>query len=445
MSPPFELRATRAHPLGMPPARFLRDYWQKRPLLVRGAFADFGNPVAPDDLAGLACEELALSRIVIERKTDPGLRGNDGGRRDEAACEWTLRAGPFEEGDFAKLPKTHWTLLVQDVDKWDADVAALLEPFAFLPDWRIDDVMVSYAENGGSVGAHVDQYDVFLLQGLGRRRWRIDAGTPVGKSARGHASREEPAYRDDTELKLLREFTPTHEWVLAPGDMLYLPPGVPHHGVAIGRCMTYSIGMRAPSQAELLVDFADHLAATLPEDARYADADLEPARDAGEIDAAAISRAMRAMPWIGAGERGPEHEHAKKRGRRRSSGPAAIDPSMLRAWFGCFITRYRCAQVAAPPPRALTGAAFQRALANGATLRRNPWSRVAWTREMPGALLFVSGEAHACSLALARTIGARREFPLATVTGARDRALVRALVDAGHLVLERAQRVRSDR
>jgi 50S ribosomal protein L16 3-hydroxylase len=153
---PIEVRARANQRLGMPIARFLRDYWQKRPLLVRAAFADFRNPVAPDDLAGLACEELALSRIAIHEP-----------KRDR----WTLRNGPFAESDFSKLPGTHWTLLVQDVDKWDADVAALLAHFSFLPTWRIDDVMVSYAEDGGSVGAHVDQYDVFLLQGLGRRRW----------------------------------------------------------------------------------------------------------------------------------------------------------------------------------------------------------------------------------------------------------------------------------
>src|SRR5450759_1342909 len=143
---PLEIRATSSQPLGMPPTRFLRDYWQKRPLLIRHAFADFRNPVAPNDFAGLACEELALARIVVHEP-----------KRDR----WILRNGPFAESDFAKLPKTCWTLLGQDVDKWDTDVAALLDRFSFLPSWRIDDVMVSYAEDRGSVGAHVDQYDVF--------------------------------------------------------------------------------------------------------------------------------------------------------------------------------------------------------------------------------------------------------------------------------------------
>jgi 50S ribosomal protein L16 3-hydroxylase len=387
---PIEVRADAERPLGMPPARFLRDYWQQRPLLVRNAFADFRNPVAPDDLAGLACEELALSRIAIHEP-----------KRDR----WTLRSGPFAESDFATLPKTHWTLLVQDVDKWDADVAALLAAFSFLPSWRIDDVMISYAEDGGSVGAHVDQYDVFLLQGLGRRRWQISVDP-----AAPHA------FRDDAELKLLREFTPTHEWLLEPGDMLYLPPGVPHHGVALGACMTYSIGMRAPSQADLLGDFVDHLIEAMPEDARYVDARLAPARHAGEIDDAAIARVVAAMPWL-------------------RLDPAAAS---LRAWFGCFITRYRSAQLAAAPPRALGDAAFARALADGTQVRRNPWSRCAWMRAGRGATLFVAGSAHACSLRFAQRMCAEDQFPLAHA--GRDVALVRSLIDAGHLALLRRKR-----
>lgn len=409
-TPPVEVQAGRLAPLGMPPARFLRDYWQKRPLLIRGAFAGLRNPVAPDDLAGLACEELALSRIVVH---DP--------RRDR----WTLRNGPFAESDFASLPQTHWTLLVQDVDKWDADAAALLPSFAFLPGWRIDDVMISYAEDGGSVGAHVDQYDVFLLQGLGRRRWQI--------SIDAAASTE---FRDDAELKLLRRFEPTHEWILDPGDLLYLPPGVPHHGVALGPCMTYSIGMRAPSQAELLVDFAETLAESLPEDARLADPDLAPARGDGEIDDAAIARVAAAMPWLrldpGAG--------AKKRAGD-DGRPGTVEAAVLRAWFGGFITRYRSAQTAAPNPRPLSDAAFAQAIQRGARVRRNPWSRCAWMRAGRGAQLFVAGQRYDCSVAFARLVCTHAEFACADVPeAAGDRAALRALIDAGHLAILRSGR-----
>ncbi|OZB70712.1 MAG: transcription factor, partial [Lysobacterales bacterium 13-68-4] len=146
---PIEVRGSARQPLGMSTAQFLRDYWQKRPLLVRNAFPGFVPPIAPEDLAGLACEDGALSRLI---------------RHDEKRDRWHVKTGPLDEADFATTGDANWTLLVQDVDKWDADVAALLEPFAFLPSWRVDDIMISYAEPGGGVGAHVDQYDVFLLQ-----------------------------------------------------------------------------------------------------------------------------------------------------------------------------------------------------------------------------------------------------------------------------------------
>lgn len=418
---PLEVRGSAALTLGMPPARFLHHYWQKRPLLVRNAFPNFSNPVAPNDLAGLACEELALARIAIqEPKID----------------RWTLRSGPFAEGDFAKLPKTHWTLLVQDVDKWDADVAALLPHFWFLPSWRIDDVMVSYAEDGGSVGAHVDQYDVFLLQGLGRRRWGIstDPAAPL-------------EFRDDAELKLLREFTPTDAWTLEPGDMLYLPPGVPHQGVAIGECMTYSVGMRAPSQAELLVDFSETLADRISERARLADPDLLVARGDGEIDEAALTRVKRAMPWLRWPDGAATSRHIDE---AKTLGPgvlrddeSGVDASWLRTWFGCFITRYRSAHSIAPNPRPLTEAAFARACAQENRVRRNPWSRLAWMRDGSKALLFVAGEKHACSVRLARLICTQAEFALTAVpASAGDCAVLRRLIDAGHAALLRPARAR---
>ncbi len=417
---PLEVRATSTRPLGMPPACFLRDYWQKYPLLIRNAFADFSNPVAPDDLAGLACEELALSRIALH---------------DQKIDRWSLRSGPFTESDFASLPKTPWTLLVQDVDKWDADVAALLDQFKFLPSWRIDDVMVSYAEDGGSVGAHVDQYDVFLLQGLGRRRWQIstDPAAPL-------------AFRDDSELKLLRAFTPTNEWVLEPGDMLYLPPGVPHHGVALGECMTYSIGMRAPSQTELLIDFAETFAEAMPETLRLTDPDLVPVHADGEIDDAAMARVMRAMPWLRwPVEVAPKQREAMSKtnpGARHNVGSREVS-TFLRTWFGCFVTRYRSTQMAAPPPRTVTEAGFARAFANATSVQRNPWSRFAWMRAARGATLFAAGDNHACSLHLARLLCTRAHFPLlAAGDSSHDHSVLRTLINAGHLTLVRPRRQR---
>jgi 50S ribosomal protein L16 3-hydroxylase len=377
--------ASGAPPLGMAPQAFLRDYWQKRPLLIRNAFPGFESPISPEDLAGLACEELALSRIVAH---------------DRSRDAWQLRTGPFPEELFPSLPHHDWTLLVQDVDKWDADVAALLPAFAFLPRWRIDDIMVSFAAPGGSVGAHVDQYDVFLLQAQGHRRWQIDASAnpPLG-------------FRDDVELKLLREFTPTHDWVLGPGDMLYLPPGVPHHGVAEDACLTFSVGMRAPSSAELLGDFVDTLAADADDAVRYADPDLVPPEDPNEIDAAAMQRALAALNAL-----------------------RMNDPDRLGDWFGRFITTYRSAGAvaadAAPHPRI----EIEWQLEHGAGWSRHPLSRMAWRRQGRNARLYANGEAFALPVADARRLAAA-----ATLDGAAYAALSQAgrdvafaLYEAGH-------------
>ena len=340
--PPSEIDASRLPPLGMPPAQFLRDYWQKKPLLIRNAFPGFVSPIAPEDLAGLACEDGVLARII---------------QHDRARDAWSVRHGPFAEDEFPGLPDHDWTLLVQDVDKWDADIRGLLDAFAFLPRWRIDDVMVSFAARGGSVGAHVDQYDVFLLQAQGHRRWQIDA-----------AANPPTAFRDDVELKLLRDFTPSHEWVLGPGDMLYLPPGLPHHGVAEEACLTFSVGMRAPSAAELLGDFIDTLAADAPEELRLRDPDLAPAKDPYQIDAAAMARVVDALNLL----------------RMRN-------PDALGDWFGSFITTYRSAVEPAADDAPRPRIEVEWDLAHGATLQRHPWSRMAWRKAAKAARLYAGG------------------------------------------------------
>jgi len=389
---PLEVRGSTKHPLGMSPAHFLRDYWQKRPLLIRNAFPDFEPPLQPDDLAGLACEPTVLARLIVH---------------DEKRDRWHVNPGPLSEDDFAKTPKDHWTLLVQDVDKWDADVATLLEPFSFLPSWRVDDIMISYAEEGGGVGAHVDQYDVFLLQGLGQRHWAIstDPGAPKD-------------FRHDVELKQLAHFESTHEWMLDPGDMLYLPPGVPHDGVAFGGpCMTFSIGMRAPSQAELTGDLADHIAEHLPEELRYADPDLTPAKATGEIDRAAMERLKTALPFA-----------------------AALNDAMLRDWFGRFITRYRNAQVPVPLDKPFDDAALGKQLDAGATLLRHPWSRMAWTRAKSNGTLYVSGHAYPATTALAQQLCEQREFVVIHKPNVVERTLLLALVNDGHLLVRKPRR-----
>ena len=390
---PIEVQGSHASPLGMPAADFLREYWQKRPLLIRNAFPGFESPLSPEDLAGLACEDGVLARIVAHEPEHD---------------KWMLRHGPFPEEMFPAMPHHDWTLLVQDVDKWDADVRALLDRFDFLPRWRIDDVMISFAAPGGSVGAHVDQSDVFLLQGLGHRRWQIDnRAATTGIAPPVH-------FRLDVELRLLQRFTPDHEWVLGPGDMLYLPPGVPHHGVAEDACLTYSIGMRAPSAAELLGDFVDTLAGEADEAQRYRDPDLAPPKDTNEIDAAAMERAIEALNVL-----------------------RMNDPERLGDWFGRFITLYRSAGEAAPPQETRSRIEIEWDLQQGAVLHRHPWTRMAWRRSGKQARLYAAGQDFTLPVRDAQRIAAADSLDRDTYTALSDAGcdVVQALLGEGHYAL----------
>lgn len=342
----IETFATHDAFLGMPIKQFLTEYWQKKPLLIRQAFPDYQAPLSPEDLAGLACEQGPLSRLVTyQREQDT----------------WHLRNGPFEEDEFPTLGHKDWTLLVQDMDKWDGDIAQLLEAFHFLPRWRIDDIMISFAVAGGSVGPHIDQYDVFLLQAQGHRQWQIE-----------DKARLEPAFREDSELKLLVEFKPTHTWDLAPGDILYLPPGYAHHGVALDACMTFSVGTRAPSSAEMITDFIDDLAQKLPEYQRYEDRDLSPSHDPYEIDSEAYARVKKAFSAM---------DDASENNRKR--------------WFGEFITRYRGSGDISADPKQLKWPKVLLSLHQGQALLRHPFARLAWSIDGKQALLYVSGDSFA--------------------------------------------------
>jgi 50S ribosomal protein L16 3-hydroxylase len=350
---PIEVRGSASKPLGMSPAAFLRDYWQKRPLLIRQALPGFVSPVSPDDLAGLSCIEGTLGRLI---------------RHDRRRDRWQLENGPFAEERFASLGQRDWTLLVQDVDRWDPDVRALLGLVGFLPRWRVDDVMISYAVPGGSVGAHVDQYDVFLLQGLGQRRWQIDArpNPPLG-------------FREDAPIRLLKAFEASHDWVLEPGDLLYLPPAVPHNGVAETECLTLSLGMRAPSAAEMLAAFAAQQALDLDESIRYADPDLKPATDPGEIDAATLTRV-----------------------RATLSAALQMDDAALADWFGRFLSVYRAAEQ--PQPRRISAAQLAQRLARGAALSVSQSVRLNYSRDGDVARLHGGGDAVTMSADLARRL-----------------------------------------
>ena len=249
--------------------QFLKEYWQKKPLLIRQAYSNFEPLIPADELAGMSLEEEIESRIILENGPD---------------SPWQLLSGPFEEDTFAKLPEDKWTLLIQGVDQWLPEAADLLQDFNFIPSWRIDDLMISFATDGGSVGPHYDQYDVFLLQAEGKREWRI-----------GQMCSEQDAFLKETKLRILSEFEETERWVLEPGDMLYLPPRLAHYGISQGNCQTYSIGFRAPSHSELMHSLVDQIDASSNEDQRYGDPDLQLQDNCGEINQAALKQVREFM------------------------------------------------------------------------------------------------------------------------------------------------------
>ncbi|QBF26203.1 cupin domain-containing protein [Pseudomonas tructae] len=329
---------------GLTAREFMRDYWQKKPLLVRQAFPDFESPIDADELAGLALEEEVESRLVIEHGERP----------------WELRRGPFEEDAFSTLPERDWTLLVQAVDQFVPEVGELLEHFRFLPSWRIDDVMISYAAPGGSVGPHFDNYDVFLLQGQGKRNWKI-----------GQMCDSDSPLLEHADLRILAEFEQSGEWTLEPGDMLYLPPRLAHYGIAEDDCLTYSVGFRAPGAAEVLTHFTDFLSQFLPDEERYTDADAEPVSDPHQIQHDALDRLKKLLT-----------EHMG-------------DERLLLTWFGQFMTEPRYPELVSG--EALDEAELIESLAEGAILIRNPSARLAWSEVDDNLLLFASGQSRLLS------------------------------------------------
>ena len=219
-------------PKDLPQEAFFAEYWQKKPYLFRQAIDPDCLTFPAEELAGLSLESEIESRIIIQSEDD----------------EYALHHGPFAEEFFGDLPENKWTLLVQDCDKWIDDVSNVLNAFDFLPSWRLDDIMISYASTGGSVGPHTDNYDVFLIQSSGQRHWQLDANA-------------KETFREHPQLKLLAEFKTTDEWTLEPGDVLYLPPKLAHWGVALDdQCMTWSVGMRGPSSEEILDAWVQHAA-----------------------------------------------------------------------------------------------------------------------------------------------------------------------------------------
>lgn len=320
---------------------FLTHYWQKKPLLIRNAFPSYECPISPEELAGLACEEFVESRVIKETKASP---------------KWSLEKGPFSEDYFTNLPESHWTLLIQGLNKLFPEMDDLLHSFDFIPTWRIDDLMASYAAPGGSVGPHIDQYDVFLLQVKGQRRWMIS-----------EQAVDIDNFEEDVPLKIIKKFVTEQEWILNTGDMLYLPPNVAHYGIGLENCMTFSIGFRAPSHSELLSDFTDERMASLSDEQRYQDNDLEFNLNSGEINAEAINKIQKTLL------------------------SQVNNREFLENWFGRFITHYLNDD--SEQEHSITLDDFKQLITSQNTLRRSATTRANYIHSTKsGFKLFINGD-----------------------------------------------------
>jgi len=334
-----------AFPHGLTATDFLREFWQRRPLLMRDALPGFHSPLCGDQLAGLAGAPGVASRLILERGRHP----------------WEVRHGPIDQAQFATLPESHWTLLIKDVDTLVPEVADLFDRFDFLPLWRLDAITISLAADQGSVGPHVDECDVFLIQAEGRRRWRIDP----------HPDPESPCIAD-LDLPILAHFQAQEQWVLAPGDCLYLPPGVPHWGIAEGPGMTWSVGLRAPDWRELAGAWCEHVIGTRMPRGRYRDPQPQPHHHRGEVPAAVLTQVH----------------------RRIEEALGGADDESFAAWFGARLSTPKGHLAVAPARPPLRPSDLRTLIEEQGGLTRGP-SRVYFSALDPERLLlFIGGETH---------------------------------------------------
>ncbi|MEX1197115.1 MAG: cupin domain-containing protein [Pseudohongiellaceae bacterium] len=368
--------------------QFLTHYWQQKPLLIRGEGA-FADPLDADELAGLACEEAVESRLI---------------RHDGHNSGWQLDHGPFDPQTLAGLGERNFCLLVQAVDQWHPAARALLQSFDFLPGWRLDDIMASCSGDGGSAGPHFDHYDVFLIQGAGRKRWQIgqvcDADTPVD---------------EDSGLRLMDNFEIHEEHEVQGGDILYIPARYAHHGIAIDTSLTWSVGFRAPSHAEIITGLAAFLADHCDPGQRYTDRQLTPPVHPGEIPESATDQLESILNTL-------------------------IDSTAITTWFGEHMTRPRYPELLVEDEDD-TGMSSH--LAQGKPLYKAPGARFAFARHAGELQVFADGQSLHCPNGLAPLVESLCDHRLdritaAMETGRQDAALslLESLYNQGSLLKE---------
>jgi len=341
---------------------FMREYWQKKPLLVRQAFPGFKSPITPDELAGLACEDEVNSRIVMEK---------------DGEHPWFPIFGPMNDEIYSSMPETHWSLIVNDLEKYLPELSWIIDRFRFIPEWRLDDLMISYAADRGSVGPHIDLYDVFILQGQGERRWQINT-QPVS----------EDNQVKETPLRIQKEFEAEEEWVMQVGDMLYLPPGISHYGISLGESLSYSIGFRATSHADIVNDFIAHITQDLSLQLTYRDPEQTVQEYSNEIKQDALERVTKIF-----------NEYLRP------------DHPELQRWFGCFVSDNK-ADVETEPDNKIDSIEELKALVSTTPLNRHPASRFAFTQNPDTTLLFIDGKDYEVNQEFAKTLCKQRQIDL---------------------------------
>ncbi len=349
---------------------FLKHHWQRKYLFVSECFKDSLPEFPADELAGLSLEEDVESRLIIESKQDSNPEN-----------QWTLKHGPFLESDFTTLPESHWTLLVQAVDFWAPEYTEFLSRFRFLPNWRIDDIMISYATDQGGVGPHFDYYDVFLIQLEGERLWRI-----------GQQCDDSTEKVEGSPLNQIRHFKTEAEFLAKPGDLLYIPAGKAHWGIAQGECTTISVGFRAPSYSEILSHFSGELCNTLPSNYRYSDSrkNTEQLNNCGEISVATIENIQQQLVSI------------------------ISNPEALASWFGRYMTESKyedlCPWSQSTPSCELNANTVKR-LVKEKAFEFCPGIRTAYfPKSQETALLFIDGREFLCHIELAKALSSNLQF-----------------------------------
>jgi len=356
---------TKISPLGdLSSEDFLKHYWQKKVLVVRQAIPDFKSPISADELAGLAFEEEVNSRIVMEKDGDH---------------PWFPVFGPLTDEIFASMPDTHWTLIVNDLEKYVPELSWIVDRFRFIPEWRLDDLMCSYAADQGSVGPHIDLYDVFIIQGEGKRRWQISTKDVA-----------EDNQVKETPLRIQKNFSAEQEWILEPGDMIYIPPNVSHYGVSLGESISFSVGYRATSHADLVNDFMGHITQALAPQKTYQDPDLSLQQHSNEITPDAIERV-------------------------RTIFKQYLDPNhpALLQWFGEYSSDTKT-DIAREPEHMIEK--IDELMSLGYPIQRHPASRFTFYRQGKLADLFIDGETYKVSIKFAEMLCEQRLIDMEGLT-----------------------------